>query len=540
MRTTLCRVAERGQGQGQALIEELHECFEAGSLRILVGAGVSAASGLPGWDALNLSLLRAVIESDLGSRCDGSQAQSYVRTLVGAEAIDELAREVYRRIGRDAAADFAMRRLGDAQFKRTLAAKLYPRPAEQLPLRNTQRQLAAMALAASNRDLLFTTNYDPILERAIAQMRGAPEEWALHRAPLSARSRTQRRPTVHHLHGWVDDRGVVGGTLVLTETSYLGLFADKRAKPNLDLKKLLEGHAPLLVLGMSLADPNLRRLLDRRRITPLRAGENAIYAVMVGEDGAVDEQLNQYWTGTWDVNPLWLPNFGYIPHLLRQVQWGWTGESLPWFGACVEWFEQELGELRFLDAWQLRANRSLLTLIEHVRTYFALAPREVIHASLFLPAWEGDRQQLQLLATSRHVRSGAQARAYAKRRSLRVAPERAVQGVAGISFHFGNSNDACDNHPSINYNFTSSQVREWDRNFNMRDWRSILAVPALGGERSLPYAVMSLTSNLGRPFWRQFENERHDLPVLKTLMRRVCRELVSHHGLRGEGVSSTR
>jgi len=34
-------------------IGDLHASFTSGRLRILVGAGASQASGLPGWDALN-------------------------------------------------------------------------------------------------------------------------------------------------------------------------------------------------------------------------------------------------------------------------------------------------------------------------------------------------------------------------------------------------------------------------------------------------------------------------------------------------------
>ncbi len=70
----------------RALIEDLHDCYDAGSLRILVGAGVWMASGLPGWDALNLGLLRAVIESDLRGRCDNAEGAAYVRSLVGNDS----------------------------------------------------------------------------------------------------------------------------------------------------------------------------------------------------------------------------------------------------------------------------------------------------------------------------------------------------------------------------------------------------------------------------------------------------------------------
>ncbi len=512
------------------LIEELHACYRAGSLRILVGAGVSMASGLPGWDALNMRLTQAVIEEDLVTRCEQAQV-GYVRSLVGQEALDGLTEEVYQRLGREAAADFAWRRLGDKAFRSELADALYPRPIGRLPIRGTQRQLAAMALARPNKDLLFTTNYDPLLERAISEL-GGNKEWAQYRYPPSARQRVKAKPRVNHLHGWIDDRGDVGGTLVLTETSYLGLFADKRAAPNKDVKKLLMGNSPVLVVGMSLADPNLRRLLDRRRLSPSLDADNAIHAVMVGGNSAADDQVNQYWTGTWNENPIWLPDFGYIPHLLRQIQWGWAGDSLPWFQTTKEWVDARLGDLKYSDEWQRRACRSLRTLIDHVRTYFGLGAEEMITASLFLPEVHNGAQVIQKVATSREIRVGESARRHAARRSLRLCPGKRVEGVAGVSFRFGNSSDAADNHPSINYNFTGSQVNDWDRVFNMRDWRSILAVPVLDGESWLPFAVLTLTSNQAKPFWRRFgERERQDLPVLKALMRRVCKELVAHHGL---------
>lgn len=516
------------------LIEELHACYQAGSLRILVGAGVSMASGLPGWDPLNLGLLRAVVEADLAARCDNGSS-AYVQGLVGEQGISTLTDEVYRRIGREAAADYAWRRLGDKGFRTALASVLYPRPINELPIRGSQRQLAAMAIARARKDLLFTTNYDPLLERAIADV-GTDRDWAQYRYPGSAKQKGVGTPRVHHLHGWLDERGDVGGTLVLTETSYLGLFADKAAAPNQDVKRLLMGNAPVLVLGMSLADPNLRRLLDRRRVTHLHNADNAIYTVMVGGNEAADDQINQYWTGTWNVSPIWLPDFAYIPHLLRQVQWGWSGDALPWFATSKAWVDQRLGALRYSDEWQRRAYRSQQTLVEHIRTYFALAPGETITTSLFLPDDRGGVQGLQKIATSRESRKGAQARVHARRRSLVLSPVDKVQGVAGVAFRYGNSADASNNHPSINYNFSAKKVADWDRVFNMRDWRSILAVPVLERGSWLPYGVMTLTSNKAEPFWARFgEGERHELPVLKALMRRVCKELVAHHGL-GDGV----
>jgi hypothetical protein len=232
------------------------------------------------------------------------------------------------------------------------------------------------------------------------------------------------------------------------------------------------------------------------------------------------------------VNPIWLPDFGYIPHLLRQVQWGWSGDALPWFPVAKQWVDERVGAQKFTDEWQRRAHISLRTLGRHIRTYFALPPDEVITTSLFLPDELDGQPVVQKTATSRDRRSGDDARAHARRRSLRLTPEEKVEGMAGVAFLYGTSSDASNKDPSINYNFTARQVRDWDRAFNMRDWRSILAVPVTDGDAWLPYAVLTLTSNKPEPFWRRLgDRELDELPVLKALMRRVCKELVAHHGL---------
>lgn len=98
----------------------------------------------------------------------------------------------------------------------------------------------------------------PVGTRSIAR---SSNDWQRFRAGAEPAP----RPWVRHIHGWLDPDGHADGTFVLTESHYIALQSAAGASPNRDLAELLEGEGAVLIVGMSLADPNLRRLLYRAR-----------------------------------------------------------------------------------------------------------------------------------------------------------------------------------------------------------------------------------------------------------------------------------
>src|SRR5205823_14749884 len=124
-----------------------------------------------------------------------------------------------------------------------------------LTLTDTQYQVAALA----GRAAILTTNFDPLLEVALAKLAQRRLDWKKYR--LAAAIHGFRPGFVEHLHGWLDPDGTTGGQLVLTESDYFDLARNAAAPANRRLRSLFTAPGATLILGMSMYDVNIRRLL---------------------------------------------------------------------------------------------------------------------------------------------------------------------------------------------------------------------------------------------------------------------------------------
>lgn len=287
-------------------IERLHRYYREGKLRILVGAGVSMAADFPGWDALNRALLHGSLEDDPPEDQD----------------VDMLVEQLYDALGRELAADFVWQnedpgRGGD--FFRLLVKALYQgRTVHQLPIPAVASQLAAMADRAG----IYTTNYDPLIELGLAQLHDSARlsnDWQRFRAGPEPTS----RPCVRHIHGWLDPDGHAGGTFVLTESHYIALQSAAGASPNRDLAELLEGEGAVLIVGMSLADPNLRRLLYLRALSPFVIAPT--YAVIKKSEHQRTNELHQSYWRLRKTTIISIDKHESLLPVLRQIQHGAPG-----------------------------------------------------------------------------------------------------------------------------------------------------------------------------------------------------------------------
>ncbi len=484
------------------------------------------ASGFPSWDDLNLSLLESTLNS-----------LYQAHPLVERAQIRALAQKIYEQLGRDAAADFAFQELPEPDFYRQLGCCLYGGSSvEPLPVLSVQKQLAAMALQPERRAELFTTNFEPLLELALAQLAGDPSGWQQYRYPLSSGQKPRADvPQINHVHGWIEPNGKVGGTLILTESSFLALRDRPEADANKALDKLFGGEHPALVVGMSLADPNLRRVLHRRRRDDLRRPGSKVFVIMNKRGGAVDACLRSYWR-RWKLDLIDIDRYDYIPDLLRQIVWGPSGESAPaWFATSRQWVQELLPEdILFGDDWQRFASRSLDVLSNQVRNTFAVPEEEQLIFSLFLPqgGGPGEPERISVVASSRICRKGTEARRHVAERSLLIRGKEKTQGVGGLAFRYGNSFQVLDNDAAINRGFDPAMVAEWGHGRHYRDWRSIFAVPVLDSPHWLPFSVLTMTSNCAVPFWARFgERGAKELANLEVMMRRTAKWMVANHGL---------
>ncbi len=496
-------------------IEQLHKSYKAGKLRLLVGAGTGIPAGFPSWQRLCLGLMEGYLADKYASQ-----------TLVSRGQVRELSEGLLEVLGRDAAADFV--RIADPdRFHERLADALYDgRYIDELPVLSTHCQLGALALGSKNPgSFLFTTNYDPMVELALAYLMPGSNWRHFRRYGVGVEAESaDGRPLIHHVHGWVDPDGDSGGTVVLTETHYLELQRENQADPNRLLQRLLTDEGSLLIVGMSLADPNLKRLLYVRKRDELRPANQRVYVVLRRRDPVLDGYLVEHWR-SWKINIVHVDGYDDVPGLLRDVAWG-EASTPAWLAASRNWMRQRVGDLLFDDRWQELAYNTLRALAEQLRVWFALPVEERVDLAIFAPLLEDDAgPAIGKVASSKRCRTGVEARAHMERRRLSVERKH-EQGVAGLAFGTGTTREVLDDGDGLNLNFSPEMVRTWDVDEGYREWRSVLAIPVLDSTSWLPMAVITVTSNLPRPFWASFgERAERSVAELKKMLRHAAKWL---------------
>lgn len=472
-----------------AHVERLHRYYREGKLRVLVGAGVSMAADFPGWDTLNRALLHGLLEDDPPDD----------------ENLETLVEQLYTALGRESAADFVWQtedpgRGGD--FFRLFVKALYQgRSVHELPIPAVASQLAAMADRAG----LYTTNYDPLLELGLAQLHGSArpaDDWQRFRAGPE----TMLRPGVRHLHGWLDPDGHAGGTFVLTESHYIALQSAAGASPNQDLAELLEGEGAVLIVGMSLADPNLRRLLYLRALSPFVIAPT--YAVIKKSSHQRTDELHQTYWRLRKTTIVSIDKHESLLPVLRQIQHGVpvAGQRPPWLHLAASAVAQHDP---FDDDWQSDAWDKLRQLRDRLIRQGPEPGEEAIHISLFRVM--ADVVEIRLIASTHpprpRTRQQAIHHAEQRRLSVRVGEE---QGIAGLSFASGLKHESFKPE-NLNANFTRAMAETW-----ATDFASLVAVPihaagVAAGERFwVPVGVIVVTSSRGEaeppvrgPCWRE-------------------------------------
>jgi hypothetical protein len=495
-------------------INTLAEAFSAGKLQLLVGAGPSIQSGFPGWGELNLQLVKNyLIHENRHPR----------------QTVDELAKKLCDTLGRDAIADMVYRnaRQYKLDFNELLAEALYgERTLTDLPIHSIHYQIAVMRSSAA----ICTTNFDPLLEMAVAAVSGVSIEsedrlWRGYREPQGGQFRRDltKGSAIVHLHGWVDPDGKASEPVIIRESQYQELAQNSEAWANKELLRILQG-GPTLIIGMSLGDPNLRRLFYFLGQTTL-SEQPGIWAILKKQDALLDD----YVKGHWDrlgVTLLFVDEHTEIPRVLRDVQYGICDRC-----AAPNWINQAITRLQShvkTDMVQTQdfhemADCAFQLLRERVRRFFAVPTEELIGFSLFLPLnTDGVAQPcLFEVCSSREQKICHEQEQHGQVRKLSIARGN-EQGLAGVAFTSSKELTILDDPEAIYRNFDREMRRIWRS--EIRDWRSLLALPVMDQSTWLPIGVVVTKSNYAEPFWTRF-GQREDR--YKTELYAVIRETAS-------------
>lgn len=258
--------------------EKLSECFKRKErFSLFVGAGVSSSAGVPTWDKLleELCIKKGINKID-----------SDIESVVKGRFILEEYRDNKSRIP-----DVFYNDMHDILYKNVRDSQLI--------------RSIAQIVQNSNVESIITYNYDNLLEREI---NSGPKKCD----SIYEKTRTFNIP-VYHVHGYISQDDVNDRCeIILGEKEYHRIYEDMCNWSNIEQLHALNGNI-CLFLGLSMKDPNLRRLID---ISTEDTEIEPIHYAFLRRIECNVPFMESIMRG-FGVNCIWYENYDELPKMLK-------------------------------------------------------------------------------------------------------------------------------------------------------------------------------------------------------------------------------
>jgi hypothetical protein len=330
---------ENWKRKREEILGEVAEHYRTGRFAMFLGAGVSSSAGLPDWDTLLNSLFVSMLTEGgiTEKKADNEQVSSIVKRLRQVDGPSALMLARYIRKGLSASSGTEQ-----GEFVRSVTQQLYglrnQRYSVSSPLIKAIASLCTPSRTGAKIKSLITYNFDDLLEREL-ESRGLSFKSIFEEIDLAG---PEELP-VYHVHGFLPELrekypNIDKATLVFSEEGYHQIYREAYHWSNLIQLNCLKETACLMV-GLSLTDPNLRRLLEisaksvdkpkhfafLKRVsydTFSREGEKSVVrapASVVRTFLDRHHSLNEEVMKELGVNIIWYEEYDDIPKLLGQV-----------------------------------------------------------------------------------------------------------------------------------------------------------------------------------------------------------------------------
>ncbi len=266
----------------EAAIEELRKAYAHNNLTLYLGAGVSVGSGLPTWEKLVLAMFFSTIsEERLGGWRPFSNYLFAIAEWYMANSPEPLEitarklRKYYQKADDPDEMDF-LERLYQTLYGGYLSEYgLFLEPdliRHKNPTLNAVTALCEeTAPGQKGIRAVISYNYDNLLELTLGN--------GHCQAIYDNREIVDDALSIYHVHGYVpmqmDVTGSSGKDIVFTEDQYHRVAGDPYYWSNLVQLEHMSSSVGLMI-GLSLSDRNMRRLLDAVRNAPIRARNFAL------------------------------------------------------------------------------------------------------------------------------------------------------------------------------------------------------------------------------------------------------------------------
>lgn len=313
--------------QREERIGRLRSAYTANDLVLVLGAGVSQTAGMPTWTSLLSRFLVAVIGEALEGRLPTTveQRNAIAGRLRELQPDSPLIEARYVRTA-----------LGD-NFESTLRALLYTTGVKSdSPLPSALARLCIPKRSGPGVKSVITYNFDDVIERYFDA--AGVEYRSIFRDDGPAAT---DELAVYHVHGFVPEDPTASSEtelneylVVFSEERYHKLFLEPYVASNLVQVNAYRDSTCLFV-GMSMTDPNLRRLLDIAAASSARP-RHFVFAKRVTEvdlalgDGVQDyvvsgflaahHELQEKAFGELGLNVLWVDDYEEEPVIVDSLR----------------------------------------------------------------------------------------------------------------------------------------------------------------------------------------------------------------------------
>ena len=289
-------------------INELKSALNSNRLTLVCGAGISVSAGIPSWNTLLLSMLNKCVTTKYKFSVESAQQSlptsniilgKYLKLMLGNDFEPTLKECLYDHLAEDQAF------LGKKVYKET--ALLH----ELINLLRPKRNSGSV-------ESVITFNFDSLIEDTLNKY--GIENQAIYDEGMIASS---KYIPIYHVHGYLPQEGdIKAPNIVFSEEAYHTQFIDPYSWSNLvQLYKYMENTC--LLIGLSITDPNLRRLLDisKRKNSSTQLRHYIIKKKPSVKDDFIRTQilLEEQDANSLGLNVLWIDNFDEIPDILRRI-----------------------------------------------------------------------------------------------------------------------------------------------------------------------------------------------------------------------------
>ncbi|MDC0610595.1 TIR domain-containing protein [Vibrio sp.] len=290
-------------------IKDLAKALHEGRMTLVCGAGISVGAGVPAWNDLLIHMLRAMItrmSADHGLEIDSGDADRF-HTKYSPSAL-VVGKYLKNNLGKD--------------FLKELRHSLYISNPETCEVLEAIVDLARPQRDGNPLDSIITFNFDALLEENLDLQN------IKYRAIYGegVRNSPNELP-IYHVHGYLPRKGKIPPNMdvIFSEDAYHSHFIEPFSWSNLiQLNKLSQNTC--LFIGLSLTDPNLRRLLD---VANRKNTDKHLNHYFIKKTPSVSKTrdtmdklallLEEQDANELGLSMIWVEHYSEVPSILRQI-----------------------------------------------------------------------------------------------------------------------------------------------------------------------------------------------------------------------------